>query len=56
MRAKVFFEITQGGEEFTAVVAVEGFSIMQSKMSSKPVSSVESFCTSALVAFERLNL
>lgn len=54
--SEVFLEIAQCSEEFCAIAAVESFSVMQAKMSSQSIPSVECFFASTFGAFERFNL
>lgn len=56
MNAKMFLKITQSGEEFRAIAAVECFTVVQTKMRSESVASVEGFFAAIFGTLKRLDL
>lgn len=54
--SKVLFEITQRGEELGAIAAVEGLTVVESKMSSQSIACVESLFAATFSALERFDL
>lgn len=52
MRPKMLLEIAEGREKLRATAAVEGLSVVQSKVCSKPIASVERFLAAGFRAFE----
>lgn len=54
--AEMFLQIRQSRKELAAVRTIERLAIMQTKMRSQPIASVEGFLTSIFSAFKRFDL